>query len=116
MDLRRLVDGGLGQDEGRESLLSHALVDAIDGKGQGQPVVDDGLEIRDIVGVEVRVGLLQAAVRQAPLHLDPEVGGGLQGVGDVQGVSPGLGPVLPGVAARAGGDEAVLPVGGGPFR
>ena len=115
MDEAQLSHDGRSQDERVEIGQTHAVVEAVDGIGQRQPCPDQGVEVPLAVGIEVDLHG-ERGIGSAPgPDTQAEFVCRFQGVHDVQVMGPGLREVLPGVGAGIAADEALLPVGGGPF-
>src|SRR3954447_5743662 len=110
-----LVDNDRREDERIEIAHAHGAVDAVHGEGEGQPCVDDGLDVPRFVRVEADARRqLPVAVHLGP-HLHAELASHLQSVDDVKIVRPGLGEIFPGMRGRVGRNVVLLPVRRGAF-
>ena len=100
----------LGQHERVEVRLAHRAVDGVHGDRHRHPGLQQVVDGALCVGVEVD-GVDRLVPVAEPVGADPECGRRLQRVHDVGVVGEGLGPVLPRVRGRVGGDVALRPVG-----
>ena len=97
-----LVQRRRRHDERVQVGVAHRPVDHVQGPGHRNPEVDDLVQA---------AGPVEAVAQAGRGRGDPERGGGVEGVADVQVVREGLGPVLGRVHRGVGRDE-----GGGPVR
>jgi len=74
VDEAQLFDRPLGQDERIEIRMAHGTVEAVDGKGDGQPIVDQLADAGGAIGIEIDRRLdLQAKGTMLPFAvLDPQ--------------------------------------------
>jgi hypothetical protein len=112
VDEGELLHRAPGEDEGIRVGQAHAPVETVQGDGERNPAgheVVEGVQVEaaDREGRRARnLGGRARPERQA------EGARGLQSVGHVEVVGPGLGPVFPGVHGGVGADERLLPAGG----
>ncbi len=104
-----------GRDDERVKVgQTHAAVERVRGFRKHQPARQHPVELRARLEGRPSAGLWRLAGRQSagiqPVQGKIERTNHFERVGDVQVVREGLGPVLPGVARRIGGDVAGLPV------
>jgi hypothetical protein len=103
VDEGKLLHHGWIQDKRVGIVQPHAAIEAVEDETQRMPVLHDGGKIG-------RSGMVHGVSPARVADFDAVVPGGFEGVGDVQVVGPGLGPVFPGVHRRIGRDVASRPV------
>lgn len=93
--------------------VAHTAVEAVQGADQRQPMLQKQIEVRRGIGIKSRqIPLCPQPRRRSGDGFNVHVvgGGRVQRIHDVHIVSPGLGPVFPGVGAGIGGHERGLPI------
>lgn len=109
----------LGDHEGIQGRFAEALGDFIQNGGEAHPALQPGEEfaigdavLREHGGQGAGLTGEHDQGQGQELHLDAEAFAGLQAINDLQVMSPGLGPVFPGMGGGISTDEGLRPIRG----
>src|SRR3954453_9434815 len=84
VDVTQLLDHGRGEDERVKVRMAHAAVEAVDRERERQPSLDDRLDPRNGVDVEVHFRREVAGPGRVRIDADAESARGLQGIDYMQ--------------------------------